>query len=275
MLTPVTEEAHQLGSWVWSSLPVGLSLEPWDSRVAAASCMSPDSTQRSVRRAPRGLVWFITGLALVAAGLAVWAWRGDNSFVNAGSPTVVPTSAPTASANPTSRSAVPTATPSTSSTPTKGARPTKSARKGLDGPYTLLIPRIGVNARVVPIQTDAQRVLNPPKDPSVAGWWSDGATPGSRRGSAVLVGHTVRNSGGGVFDDVGDLDRGDAIEVEGSDSALGYRVKSVEVLSKDEVARQAEEIFAQSGAGRLVIITCDDWDGTAWRSNIVTVATPA
>jgi hypothetical protein len=46
------------------------------------------------------------------------------------------------------------------------------------------------------------------------------------------------------------------------------------VLSKDEVARKAEEIFAQTGAGRLVIITCDDWDGKAWRSNIVTIAAP-
>ncbi len=78
-----------------------------------------------------------------------------------------------------------------------------------------------------------------------------------------------------MFDDMKDLSRGDAIQVKGSDSALTYRVKSVDVLGKDEVARQAEEIFAQSGAGRLVIITCDDWDGSAWRSNIVTVAAPA
>jgi LPXTG-site transpeptidase (sortase) family protein len=109
----------------------------------------------------------------------------------------------------------------------------------------------------------------------VAGWWSDGAAPGEAHGSAVLVGHTVRNKGGGVFDDMGQLTRGDAIAVEASDSTLAYRVQSIEVLSKDEVARSAEKIFAQTGTGRLVLITCDDWDGTAWRSNIVTIATPA
>jgi LPXTG-site transpeptidase (sortase) family protein len=87
-----------------------------------------------------------------------------------------------------------------------------------------------------------------------------------------VVGHSVRNDGGGVFDDIGDLDRGDAIEVEGSDSTLNYRVKSVEVMSKHELARNAEEIFAQTGAGRLVVISCEDWDGTAWRSNVVTIA---
>ena len=89
-----------------------------------------------------------------------------------------------------------------------------------------------------------------------------------------MVGHTVRNKGGGVFDDIAEVSRGDAIEVDGSDSTMSYRVKSINVLSKEEVARNAEEIFAQTGAGRLVIITCDDWDGSVWRSNIVTIATP-
>jgi LPXTG-site transpeptidase (sortase) family protein len=70
------------------------------------------------------------------------------------------------------------------------------------------------------------------------------------------------------------LSRGDAIQVEGSGATLTYRVQSTGVLSKDEVARNADEIFAQSGPGRLVLITCDDWDGKAWRSNAVTVAAP-
>ncbi|HEX3196463.1 MAG TPA: class F sortase, partial [Propionibacteriaceae bacterium] len=145
---------------------------------------------------------------------------------------------------------------------------------GIAGPYTLHIPRIGVDAQVVPIQSNEERILEPPRDPSVVGWWSDGAAPGEAQGSAVLVGHTVRNKGGGVFDDIGDLTRGDAIKVEGADSTLTYRVQSIDVLPKQEVARKAEEIFAQTGDGRLVVITCDDWDGTAWRSNIVTIATP-
>jgi hypothetical protein len=46
------------------------------------------------------------------------------------------------------------------------------------------------------------------------------------------------------------------------------------VLSKDELARRAEKIFAQTGTGRLVIISCEDWDGTVWRSNVVTIAAP-
>jgi LPXTG-site transpeptidase (sortase) family protein len=229
--------------------------------------MSPDVTDRPVRRARRALARLLAGLALVAVTAACGA---DDSVPNAGSPEAPPSV--TTSAEPTS-SPTPSETASSERT-TESAKP-KASQGSIDRPQTLRIPRIGVNAPVIPIQATEDRVLNPPEDPSVAGWWSDGAAPGEPKGSAVLVGHTVRNRDGGVFDDVGDLDSGDAIEVVGSDTSLAYRVQSVEVLSKEEVAQEAEEIFDQSGAGRLVIITCDDWDGTGWRSNIITVASPA
>jgi LPXTG-site transpeptidase (sortase) family protein len=145
---------------------------------------------------------------------------------------------------------------------------------GIEGPYVLRIPRIGLDAHVVPIKSNEEGILEPPRNISVAGWWSDGAAPGEAKGSAVLVGHAVRNKGGGVFDDLGDLSPGDAIEVEGSHSTLTYRVQSVDVLSKDEVARNAKQIFDQTGTGRLVVITCGDFDGTVWRSNIVIIASP-
>jgi LPXTG-site transpeptidase (sortase) family protein len=226
--------------------------------------MTPDLTTRPACRAPRGLARFIAGLALVAV-TAACSSSDQNDVTRAGS-TLAPTSAVTASPDPTPASQETEALP----------EPTASQTERIEGSYTyrLRIPRIGVDAPVVPIHTDENRVLDPPRDPSVVGWWSDGAAPGETRGSAVMVGHTVRNNGGGVFDNMGDLSRGDAIEVDGSDSTLSYRVKSINVLSKEEVARDAEEIFAQTGAGRLVVITCDDWDGSVWRSNIVTIAAP-
>jgi LPXTG-site transpeptidase (sortase) family protein len=231
--------------------------------LGAASCMTPDLTTRPASRAPRGLARFIAGLVLVAV-TAACSSSDQNDVTPASS------AAPTSAVN---------ASPSTGTTASRQAteappEPTANQTERIEGGFTLRIPRIGVDAPVVPIQSNEDRVLNPPRDPSVVGWWSDGAAPGKTRGSAVLVGHTVRNKGGGVFDDMGDLSRGDAIEVKKSGSTFGYRVKSTDVLSKTEVARNAEEIFAQTGAGRLVIITCDDWDGSAWRSNIVTIATP-
>jgi LPXTG-site transpeptidase (sortase) family protein len=224
--------------------------------------MTPDLRSRLASRAHRGLARFIAGLALVAV-TAACSSSDQNDVIPAGS--AAPTSAVNASPS--------TGTTASRQTTEAPPEPTANQTERIEGRYTLRIPRIGVDAPVVPIQSNEDRVLNPPRDPSVVGWWSDGAAPGKTRGSAVLVGHTVRN-GGGVFDDVGDLSRGDAIEVKRSGSTLSYRVKSIAVLSKEEVARNAEEIFAQTGAGRLVIITCDDWDGGAWRSNIVTIATP-
>jgi LPXTG-site transpeptidase (sortase) family protein len=224
--------------------------------------MTPDLTTRPACRAPRGLARFIAGLALVAV-VAACSSSDQNDVTPVGS-----TPAATASPAP-----VTTASREVTEAPPE---PTASQTERIEGPttYRVRIPRIGVDAPVVAIQANENRVLDPPRDPSVVGWWSDGAAPGETRGSAVLVGHTVRNKGGGVFDDMGDLSRGDSIEVDKSDSTLSYRVKSINVLSKEEVARNAEEIFAQTGPDRLVIITCDDWDGSAWRSNIVTIATP-
>ena len=227
---------------------------------AAAPCMTPDPTSHPASRVTRGLARLITGLALVAAVAAC----GSDEDPAARWWDEIPKAALTPTPGETEQveqSRVP-------------LEPAQSQAKAINGPYSLRIPRIGVEAPVVAIQSNEDRVLDPPRDPGLAGWWSDGVAPGAPEGSAVLVGHTVR-AGGGVFDDMGELRSGDTIEVEGADDALTYEVESVEVISKDDFARLAGRIFTQSGPGRLVVITCDDWDGTAWRSNIVTVALPA
>jgi hypothetical protein len=48
----------------------------------------------------------------------------------------------------------------------------------------------------------------------------------------------------------------------------------VEVLGKGELARRAQRLFDQDGPARLVLLTCEDWDGTAYRSNVVVLAEP-
>jgi LPXTG-site transpeptidase (sortase) family protein len=222
--------------------------------------MTPDPTSDPVRRVPRGPARLIAGLALVAVTAACGSGGEDASGADRQTASAVPAPTPAASAS---------ADPSEPPLDSADSRPV-----ALQGPYTLRIPRIGVDAPVVAITSNQDRELVPPRDPGLAGWWSDGAAPGAPQGSAVLVGHTVR-AGGGVFDDVGELHGGDTIEVGGSGRALTYRVQSVDVLSTGDLARNAEDIFTQTGPGRLVVITCDDWDGTRWRSNIVTVAAPA
>ena len=140
-------------------------------------------------------------------------------------------------------------------------------------PLSLTIPRLGIAAEVEAVTADAG-VLVPPADPARVGWWSGGARPGSRRGTVVMTGHTVRG-GGGVFDDLAELAPGDAVEVVTRAATVAYVVVAVGDLSKAELAAAAEDLFAASGRPRLVLVTCADWDAGRYLGNTVVVAVPA
>lgn len=139
------------------------------------------------------------------------------------------------------------------------------------GTFTMWIPRIDTHPPVVAITSDADRVLLPPRDPLLGGWWRDGARPGDEYGSVVIVGHAVE-SGESAFNDIPELEIGDAIYLRGDGVEQWYRVSAVDVMPRADLAADAEDIFAQDVPGRLVIVTCDDWDGTAFRSNVVVTA---
>ena len=216
--------------------------------------MTPDPTFLRAGRTPRGPARFIAALCLVAV-TAACSTSGDHVT------TVGSTATPSAA----------TTSPDVNELPPE---PTAKQGGGIEGPYVLRIPQIGVDAHVVPVKSNEERILEPPPNPRVVGWWSDGAAPGAAQGSAVLVGHTLRHTDGGVFDEIGYLSRGDPIEVEGPHSTLTYRVDSIDVLSIGDFAHNAPQIFKQTGHGRLVLITCGNFDGTVWRSNIVIIAAP-
>lgn len=139
-------------------------------------------------------------------------------------------------------------------------------------PDRLRIPDLGVDAPVLPIKAPG-RVLVPPRDPQQLGWWAEGARPGAASGSALLVGHTV-HSGGGALDDLETLDAGARVRVRANGSVLDYEVSTVQVYSKGRIARDAQRLFSQEVPGRLVLLTCEDWDGSGYLSNVVVVAEP-
>lgn len=139
-------------------------------------------------------------------------------------------------------------------------------------PREVRIPRLGVSAEVLPVGTRGDTLV-PPADPTQLGWWAEGARPG-QPGRALIAGHTV-HTGGGALDDLETLRRGDRVVVEGNRSTSRWVVTSVDVLGKGVLAGQAERLFRQDGPARLVLLTCEDWDGTAYLSNVVVVAEPA
>jgi LPXTG-site transpeptidase (sortase) family protein len=210
-------------------------------------------------------------LALVGAWLE---FRAPTDSVGA-VPTVTNTPAPTVVVS--SRPSTPpsaSATATRSPTPTASPKPTprQTSRHQSGRPDRLLLPDLGVSARVVAIRAEGG-ALNPPRNPRVVGWWSGGARPGARIGSAVMTGHTVHN-GGGVFDNLDKLRVGATVVVQTSAGRITYVARSVTNYPKRSFGRQAAKVFDQSVPGRLVLVTCEDWTGEVYLSNSVVIAEP-
>lgn len=155
----------------------------------------------------------------------------------------------------------------------KPRKPSATSLPGAGAPRTVIVESLGIDASVVPIELDGTS-LDPPDDPNTLGWWSGGAPAGVATGTALVTGHTV-NAGGGAMDNLERLRPGAEIRVLTETGAIRYVAESVQVLNKDAIARQAQQLFSQQVTGRLVLVTCEDWDGTAYRSNVVVTARPA
>jgi LPXTG-site transpeptidase (sortase) family protein len=171
-------------------------------------------------------------------------------------------------AQPTTR---PTTQPTTpQDTPPAEVLSTTPVRSG--DPISLSVPSLGVSARVLSIRARGGSLI-PPSNPRLVGWWSDGARPGATKGSAIITGHTV-HTGGGAFDDLDRMAAGDGISVTTRHGTIKYVVTSVTIYRKKTLAKQAQKLFSQDVPGRLVLVTCEDWDGTGYLSNAVVIAVP-
>ena len=198
--------------------------------------------------------WWVAaaGVAIVAGGLLAWFLQAPGASVSAGARTP----------------------PATSITPQTGTTAEASRAAWVPGaPRRVLIPALHVAAPVLPVRAPGGTLV-PPSDPQQLGWWAGGARPGAARGSALVTGHTV-HTGGGALDDLETLRRGDAVTVRTDRGRITYDVTKVAVYSKGAVADHAERMFSQDVPGRLVLVTCEDWDGEHYLSNVVVVAEPA
>lgn len=152
------------------------------------------------------------------------------------------------------------------------ARPVYTAiRPG--APIRLSMPALRVTAPVVPIAM-VDRALDPPRDYREVGWWQDSARPGAAEGQTVITGHTV-HTGGASMDRLGDLTRGDLVDVISRRGTMRYVVQRTSVYSHARLAARSEELFGQDhGRGRLVLVTCTGWDGVVYERNVVVLAKP-
>lgn len=154
------------------------------------------------------------------------------------------------------------------------SRPTPQYQAlGPGDPLRIRLPTLKVTAPVVPIAM-AERTLDPPRDYREVGWWNASAKPGDAQGQTVITGHTV-HTGGASMNRLGELRRSDLVDVLTKRGTMRYVVTQVVVLSKSRLAERSQDIFGQDrGRGRLVLITCTDWNGHDYLRNIVVFAKP-
>jgi LPXTG-site transpeptidase (sortase) family protein len=157
-------------------------------------------------------------------------------------------------------------------TPT--SKPAAYAGEAIGRPDRVVVPSLDIAAPIVPIEVDPDGVLLPPADVDTVGWWQRSARPGSRSGQVLVTGHTVQD-GDGAMDTIGRLEPDDRVRIHSGRRAAVYRVTGVEVLSRAQVADRAQRLFGQQrGGGRLVLVTCTDWNGESYESNVVVFAEP-
>lgn len=150
----------------------------------------------------------------------------------------------------------------------------ESAYVALDpaDPVRLLVPSVDVEAPVVPVSVGEDRVLDPPRDVVDVGWWDRSAQPGALTGSTVIAGHSV-HTGSGALDPLREVGRGATVDVVTAEGTMRYRVTRKKVYDKEQLAQRAFQVFGQDrGSGRLVLVSCTDWDGTGYASNVVVYA---
>jgi LPXTG-site transpeptidase (sortase) family protein len=150
------------------------------------------------------------------------------------------------------------------------ARPAADPATGR--PLRVSVPDLGVSVPVVDISLSGD-VLVPPADAQVLGWWTSGAEPGALRGTAVVTGHTV-STGGGALDDLHLLARGDRVLVATAEGRIRYEVTDVVHYSKKGLSRAADRVFSQEVPGRLLLVTCTDFDGHEYLGNTLVFAAP-
>jgi sortase (surface protein transpeptidase) len=176
---------------------------------------------------------------------------------------LLPSNEPTASWSPTPD--VPQSTPTPS--PPPGSPPTETppprpavpvfedATEAAFAPVRIQIPKLSVDAKVVPVGRAETGVMEAPRDFWEVGWYRLGAVPG-QAGKAVLAGHVDTPSGPAVFYGLERLQAGDEIIVQtGNDGqSRTFVVQAAELFWANEAP--TERIFGSSEQSELVLITC-------------------
>ncbi|HQU00476.1 MAG TPA: class F sortase [Acidimicrobiales bacterium] len=121
-------------------------------------------------------------------------------------------------------------------------------------PVKVIIPSLGVVARVVELGLMADRQVQVPTTTTVAGWYKLGPTPG-QLGSSVLLGHVDSYTGPGIFFRLRDLVAGQSVEVLLANGVTThFVVERVVQYSKNNFPDRL--VYGNHGTQSLNLVTC-------------------
>ncbi len=121
-------------------------------------------------------------------------------------------------------------------------------------PIRLVIPAIGVSARLIRVGLTAAGALQAPASTAVAGWYTGGPRPGET-GPSVLGGHIDSYRGPGVFFRLRLLRPGDRVYVRRADgTVVVFRVNAVDEYLKNRFP--TESVYGPTPDAQLRLITC-------------------
>lgn len=151
------------------------------------------------------------------------------------------------------------------------------ARMQAPNPAVIRIPRLEVEAPIIPLGLQDDGSIEVPEDPDQAGWWLGGPEPGET-GPAVILGHVdSQEEGPAVFFYLQYLGPGDEIHIDRVDgSTITYVVEATERHNKDEFPTDA--VYGPTEEPTLRLVTCGgdfDFGVRTYADNVIVFASLA
>jgi hypothetical protein len=116
-------------------------------------------------------------------------------------------------------------------------------------------------------------LADPPTDAPLVTWWAGSAKPGAQHGQTVLIGHA--GQAGGALTAISKLDKGDFVDLLTKRGTMRYEVATVRTYDPATMDRASITLLKQDGgAGRLVLVSAEAWDGNGYPRSVVVTAAP-
>jgi Sortase domain len=141
-------------------------------------------------------------------------------------------------------------------------------------PVRLAVAGVDLVTPLIAADVDPRTALaDPPADAPLVSWWSGSAKPGAEHGQTVLTGHATE--AGGALGSIDKLDKGDFVDLLTRQGTMRYEVDSVRTFDPAAMERAGITLFKQDGgAGRLVMVSGEVWDGAGYQRSVVVTAAP-